>query len=204
MTRTLTLTFLCASAAVLIGGEIPGVGVWEPPAGHKQALIWPGTPPGARPITGPETFATNTTDLVAGQPWVHVDNVSQPTITRFAPQGENTGAAVVVFPGGGYWLLAIDLEGTEDLWLARLQRHHGRVAEVSCSGRRQAPEIGSVSGSRQKHCRMRKEPSAWFAPMRGSGTSIRTRSESLGFRLAGTLVAAVSTHFRQAFVPGRR
>jgi hypothetical protein len=27
--------------------------------------------------------------------------------------GRNTGAAVVVFPGGGYQILAIDLEGTE-------------------------------------------------------------------------------------------
>jgi acetyl esterase/lipase len=55
----------------------------------------------------------------ASRPWVHVDNVSRPTITRFAPQGKNTGAAVVVFPGGGYWLLAIDLEGTEACdWLA--------------------------------------------------------------------------------------
>lgn len=27
--------------------------------------------------------------------------------------GQEYGAAVVVFPGGGYWILAIDLEGTE-------------------------------------------------------------------------------------------
>ncbi len=28
-------------------------------------------------------------------------------------QGHNTGAAVLVFPGGGYQVLAMDLEGTE-------------------------------------------------------------------------------------------
>jgi acetyl esterase/lipase len=39
--------------------------------------------------------------------------VSQPTITVYAPVTTNTGAAVVVFPGGGYNILAIDLEGTE-------------------------------------------------------------------------------------------
>jgi acetyl esterase/lipase len=34
-------------------------------------------------------------------------------MTVYAPQGVNTGAAVVVFPGGGFRTLAIDLEGTE-------------------------------------------------------------------------------------------
>src|SRR5207302_5920899 len=40
-------------------------------------------------------------------------NVSRPTMTVYSPKGKNTGAAVVVFPGGGYYVLAIDLEGTE-------------------------------------------------------------------------------------------
>jgi acetyl esterase/lipase len=31
----------------------------------------------------------------------------------YPPSGKNTGAAIVVFPGGGYRILAIDLEGTE-------------------------------------------------------------------------------------------
>jgi acetyl esterase/lipase len=34
-------------------------------------------------------------------------------MTVYSPEGRNTGAAVVVFPGGGYKILAIDLEGTE-------------------------------------------------------------------------------------------
>jgi acetyl esterase/lipase len=51
--------------------------------------------------------------LVGGKPWTYVANVSRPTITVYAPRGRNTGAAVLVFPGGGYEVLAIDLEGTE-------------------------------------------------------------------------------------------
>ena len=39
--------------------------------------------------------------------------VSEPTMTVYSSKGRNTGAAVVVFPGGGYKILAIDLEGTE-------------------------------------------------------------------------------------------
>jgi hypothetical protein len=34
-------------------------------------------------------------------------------MTVYSPKGKNTGVAVVVFPGGGFEGLAIDLEGTE-------------------------------------------------------------------------------------------
>lgn len=52
-------------------------------------------------------------DQIAGRPVIWVTNVSRPTMTVYAPKGKNTGAAVVVFPGGGFQILAIDLEGTE-------------------------------------------------------------------------------------------
>ena len=52
-------------------------------------------------------------NLIAGKPLIRLGNVSSPTLTIYAPKQHNTGAAVVVFPGGGYSILAIDLEGTE-------------------------------------------------------------------------------------------
>ena len=45
---------------------------------------------------------------VAGRPWLEVSNVSRPTMTVYPPKGKSTGVAVVVFPGGGYKVLAID------------------------------------------------------------------------------------------------
>jgi acetyl esterase/lipase len=51
--------------------------------------------------------------LIAGKPVTGVKNVTRPTMTVYPPSGKNTGAAVVVFPGGGYQILAIDFEGTE-------------------------------------------------------------------------------------------
>src|SRR6476469_8918567 len=91
---------------------------WQPSPGHKQVPIWPGAVPDARPVEGPEESGTvvdavGNRALVGGRPWIYVDKVSQPTMTVYAPEGNNTGAAVVVFPGGGYNVLAIDLEGTE-------------------------------------------------------------------------------------------
>jgi hypothetical protein len=75
--------------------------------------IWPGVVPDAQPVSGPEIATTETERAVAGKPWIGVGRVSSPTMTVYLPTGKCTGAAVVVFPGGGYRILAIDLEGTE-------------------------------------------------------------------------------------------
>ena len=89
--------------------------VWPPEPGHIQVPIWPGAAPDPQPVAGPEytTTTTKQEDIIAGRPFVYVEQVSRPTITVYSPTGKNTGAAVVVFLGGGYWDLAIDLEGTE-------------------------------------------------------------------------------------------
>ena len=86
--------------------------VWQPSPGHTQVPIWPGAVPDAQPAAGPEVTTTDDS-LVGGKRVVAVSNVSRPTMTVYAPKKKNTGAAVVVFPGGGYQILAIDLEGTE-------------------------------------------------------------------------------------------
>lgn len=75
--------------------------------------IWPGAIPDAKPAKGPESARLREDHPVAGRPWLEVANVTQPTLTVYSPKSGNTGAAVVVFPGGGYRVLAIDLEGTE-------------------------------------------------------------------------------------------
>ncbi len=55
-----------------------------------------------------------TDNNIAGTSVIRLGNVSTPTLTYYrAPKEKNTGAAVVVFPGGGYNILALDLEGTE-------------------------------------------------------------------------------------------
>jgi len=76
--------------------------VWQPSTGHTQIPIWPGAAPNLQPVPGPE-------QLVKGA----ITNVTRPTMTVYSPKGSNTGAAVVVIPGGGFQILAIDLEGTD-------------------------------------------------------------------------------------------
>jgi acetyl esterase/lipase len=87
---------------------------WPPSPGHITLNVWPGAAPGV-PATPPAEADTTTPkdNLIAGRPLVRLGNVSVPTLTLYKPAGNDTGAAVVVFPGGGYSILAIDLEGTE-------------------------------------------------------------------------------------------
>jgi acetyl esterase/lipase len=77
--------------------------------------IWPGTAPGETGAIGPEHDTTTTADnLIAGRPVIRLGDVTDPTMTVYSPRADiDTGAAVVVFPGGGFRILAIDLEGTE-------------------------------------------------------------------------------------------
>jgi acetyl esterase/lipase len=87
---------------------------WEPPPGHVTLSIWPHGAPGAQPNPAPEIDTTTAKDhLIADRPVIRLGNVSDPTLTLYSPEGANSGAAIVVFPGGAYRILAIDLEGTE-------------------------------------------------------------------------------------------
>ena len=78
-----------------------------PPLAQRRARASTGT--------AAEADITKPSDgLVAGKPLMHLTNVSKPTLAVYPPtKVPNTGAAVVVFPGGGYRILAYDLEGTE-------------------------------------------------------------------------------------------
>lgn len=92
---------------------------WQPASGHTQIPLWPGNPPDPRPGLGAEAVhyavdgGTGNKKLIGGKPYTYVENVTQPTITIYSPTTSNTGAAVIVYPGGGFSVLAMDLEGTE-------------------------------------------------------------------------------------------
>jgi acetyl esterase/lipase len=104
------ILFASICLAFVLGDAFAQTNVWQPSPGHTQIPIWPGNPPDAQSsVFKPESVRTTT-----GQPTViFVNDVTRPTITVYSPKGTNTGVAVIVFPGGGYNELAMDLEGTE-------------------------------------------------------------------------------------------
>lgn len=174
--------------------------VWQPSSGHTQVPIWPGKVPDAQPAAGPENMVTNNHPLVAGRPWVEVSHVSLPTMTVYSPKGKNTGAAVVVFPGGGYQILAIDLEGTEVCdWLTPrgitcvlLKYRVTNVGPYPKSG--PYPESPMALEDAQRTLGLvRFHAAEWHIDPHKIGV--------LGFSAGGHLAAAMSTHFKTRLYP---
>ncbi|WP_294324909.1 alpha/beta hydrolase [uncultured Sphingomonas sp.] len=90
------------------------VGDWQAPACGIQIPLWPADVVLAKPDSGNRPEATgNGTGLVAGRKWHWASYVTRPTMTLFRPKGRSNGAAVLVLPGGGFEVIAADLEGTE-------------------------------------------------------------------------------------------
>ncbi len=164
---------------------------WQPAPGHTTLPLWTGVAPGAELNAAPEVDTTTSKDnLIAGKPLVRLGNVSIPTLTLYPPAGKNTGAGVVVFPGGGYRILAIDLEGTEVCdWL--------NSAGITCIlVKYRVPDSGPYPKSRaalQDAQRavgiVRSHAAEWHIDPHRVGV--------LGFSAGAHLAAALSTHFDQ-------
>lgn len=176
---------------------------WQPSPGHTQVPIWPGTAPHARPVPGVEETGSGESP-VAGRPWLQVRNVSRPTMTVYPPKGRNTGAAVVVFPGGGYEVLAIDLEGTEVCdWLTS--------KGVTCVLLKYRVPHSGPSWDNRCGCYLDTKSSMALEDAQRTVGLVRTHAADwhldphkigvLGFSAGGHLAAAVSTHFEQRLYP---
>ncbi len=186
MFRSTFLAFAVCIGALTLGAQQP---TWQPSPGHETISIWPGAAPGAPESMPPEADMTTAKDkLIAGRPVMRLGNVVKPTLTVYAPKGHNTGAAVIVFPGGGYRILAIDLEGTEVCdWLNRqgvtclLLKY--RVPETG-----PYPKSSAALQDAQRAMGLAREHAAeWHIDPHRIGV--------LGFSAGGHLASAVSTHY---------
>ncbi len=186
---------LLAIAAIAVSAAAQS-STWPPPSNLATLPLWPNGAPGA-PLktTGPEADTTTPKDnLIAGRPLIRLGNVSAPTLTVYPPKTANTGAAVVVFPGGGYSILAIDLEGTEVCdWL--------NSAGIACvlvkyrvPGTGPYPKSDAALQDAQRAMGLvRQHAAEWRIDPRRVGV--------LGFSAGGHLSAAISTHYDKRLYP---
>jgi acetyl esterase/lipase len=89
----------------------------------EQVLLWPGGAPGEKGDRGEEHDNTkHNPNAKPGTEIILLTSISKPMITIYKPAPEKAnGAAVIVCPGGGYSILAYDLEGTEVCeWLNKI------------------------------------------------------------------------------------
>jgi acetyl esterase/lipase len=94
---------------------------------HAQQTVlplWPHATPEPPQTTEPETDVTKPTDaFISGHRTARLTNVTIPTLAVYSPPAtvKNTGAAALVFPGGGYVRLAWDGEGVDTCnWLTSI------------------------------------------------------------------------------------
>ena len=187
------------TALSVVGAASAAPQAWQPAPGHNQVPLWPGQVPDAQPLPGPETAAmTEGEKLIAGRNYMYLRNISQPTLTVYAPQGKNTGAAVVVFPGGGFEILAMDLEGTEVCdWLTAngitcvLLKY--RVPSLpydwhcDCRPDDLVVPTQALEDAQRALGLVRLHAAEWHIDPHKVGV--------LGFSAGGYLVAAISTHY---------
>ena len=105
MTKRIASMILQGSVAVFASQAAEPI-VWD---------VWPGMPPGETAKLSREYDSSGPSSrLVDGRRVTRLTNVSTPTLAIFKPEADiDTGAAVIIAPGGGYRILAYDLEGTE-------------------------------------------------------------------------------------------
>ncbi|MGD0546102.1 MAG: alpha/beta hydrolase [Candidatus Acidiferrales bacterium] len=195
------LVALCFAFA--FAGQTTQLPDWQPSPGHTQVPIWPGSVPDAQLVTTSETTATDDS-LVAGKRVVAVNDVSRPTMTVYSPSGKNTGAAVVVFPGGGYQILAIDLEGTEVCdWLTSkgvtcvLLKYRvpnsGPHWDDRCDCQVYPKSPTALEDAQRTLGLVRFHAAEWHVDSHKIGV--------LGFSAGGHLVAAMGTRFEKRLYP---
>ena len=114
-TATVSLVLWTCVAAPAVGADKPLV-----------VELWPGKAPdetgtiGAEKVVMSPRLARKQVEVT--EPTRMVTNVTKPTLTIYRPSKEkDTGAAVLICPGGGYWNLYWQLEGEEvAAWLNSL------------------------------------------------------------------------------------
>jgi len=138
------------------------------------------------------------TKLVGGRPWTYVSHVSRPTLTVYPPRAKNTGAGVIVLPGGGYQVLAIDLEGTEVCdWLTSkgvtcvLLKYrvpnNGPDWDQPCGCYLSSRSSMALEDAQRTISFVRAHAAEWHIDPRKIGV--------IGFSAGGHMVASVSTRF---------
>jgi acetyl esterase/lipase len=162
----------------------------------KVIEIWPGLAPGEKGDIGEEKDVTKPTDqLIAGKRVIRLGNVSKPTLSIYRPPArKNTGAAVLVCPGGGYHILAMDLEGTEVCeWL-------NSIGVTAALLKYRVPKREGL----ERHAAPLQDAQRALGLLRSRASEFKLdpqRLGALGFSAGGHLIAALASHPAQRTYP---
>nr|WP_262234729.1 alpha/beta hydrolase [Stenotrophomonas maltophilia] len=175
---------------------------WHPPQGTTELPLWPQGMVKAPPkLKGPEQVG-EAVSKASGERWTMLQNVAVPTLTVFPPKGPANGTAVMVVPGGGYRVLAMDLEGSEICdWL--------NAQGITCALLKYRVPASGPNWDPDCNCRDNPTvPMALQDAQRAMGL-LRAQAERwnidpkrvgvIGFSAGGHVVAGLSTHARRSY-----
>lgn len=199
MRKSLLSFLLIVSVNLILSAQTQKPSGWPPSADHTTIPLWPNGAPGSSTAKGPEQDMTTSNDhQVAGRAVLRLGNVSSPTVTLYLTRSDSAGAAggpaVVVFPGGGYRIVAIDLEGTEVCdWLNSIGINcvllKYRVPDTGPFPKSEA----ALQDAQRAVGMVREHASEWHIDPKRVGV--------LGFSAGGHLAAALSTHYDRRLYP---
>lgn len=159
---------------------------------RKPISLWPQGAPGETGNIGAEADTTKPDQDAAGKRVIRLGNVSNPTLTVYKPAAEkDTGAAVVVFPGGGYSILAMDLEGSEICTWFNSIGVTGILVKYRVPAQPTSPRGAAPLQDAQRAMRLaRAHASEWHIDPARIGV--------MGFSAGGHLAALLSNNFNKA------
>jgi acetyl esterase/lipase len=152
--------------------------------------LWPGKTPGDVGVKGEETSRIHQSPLVG--PTKLITNVSKPTLTVYLPpKDKNTGTAMIICPGGGYWDLYWELEGEEvAAWLNSVGMT-GIILKYRCPRRpgdvKGEPPLGPQLDAQRAVRMVRSRAAEWGIDPKRIGM--------VGFSAGGHLALATATNF---------
>ena len=154
--------------------------------------LWPGKTPGDVGINGQENSRIHPSPIVG--PTKLITNVTKPTLTIYQPaKDKNTGTAMLICPGGGYWDLYWELEGEEvAAWLNSLgmtgiilkYRVPRRPGDVHGE-----PPLGPLLDAQRAVSLVRSRAAEWGIDPKRIGM--------VGFSAGGHLALATATSFEK-------
>ncbi|HWK41887.1 MAG TPA: alpha/beta hydrolase, partial [Croceibacterium sp.] len=128
--------------------------------------------------------------------------VTRPTMTIYHPSGRNTGAAMLVLPGGGFYAVAMDIEGTEICdWMVRqgitcvvLKYRTPQVWPKDASGHQRRPEVLLGLEDAQRAMALLRHRAASYGIDPG-------KIGAIGFSAGAYLVANMSNADKRTYAP---